>query len=1053
MFMLESDTDNKIYQLLPSQEGILFHALKDGDSKKGLYIIQMVIELNESLDVVKFCQAWEILLNRHDLLRSKISWKGRSRSIFRILPQVQLPIKVMNVSSLEPDRQETIFNDFLTSDLQRPFAWDKPPYIRLCVFQFNRNDQRVILSLYHIIVGMSTSGTTLLREVFGVYNSLRSETEYCLDKVKPYELVLSDLQKYYCSLAENYWETIFAGFDHVTPLPLYSKDEEGSGQQCSYNFVIPSNIYHKCRHYLVENHFTLNTFVLAVWGLLLKFYTGENDIVFGSVRSYPQEIVGNSIGLFINTLPVRFLFNKKMTILEYLHIVRQQQNGLRSHVVTPLYKIQELLGHSSLFSTVVDFKAVSLLNAVTNGKSSHIIKNIKFSVDTNYPLVISLADEGSFLSGVIHYSTSLYSLDQIKQLAEYFTTLFEQIVFDITHNINTLVMLSEKDLSLLLDQWNRTKYDFDLETPVHRLFEQQVLLQPNRTALELEDKCLTYQELNKQANAIAHELLQYSIGIGEIVGLYVNRGFYMIAGALGILKSGSAYLPLDTNMPGKRLRYLIQDSKLRAILVDNEHDLQLKKTLSDMCVMDDFCIINMNPIVANIKKQKNPKSLISPRDLAYAIYTSGTTGKPKGVLIDHRATTNMALTHSNKLNLSSASRVLQFSNPTFDASVAEWISALTSGATLCILPPGLYFIGSSLISYIESKKISTVFLTGTVLKTLPKMKLPYLHTIVVGGESCSQELIDYWANRRLFINAYGLTETTVCVTMCQLEPGSLPNAIGKPIYNNKAYVFGDNGDLLPIGAVGQLYVEGVNLARSYINDKKLTQNRFVNNVWTPNKILFKTGDLVKWLPDGNLSFIGRSDDQVKIRGFRVELDEIVHIIQEVYGVEQCVVLTHKDQFNHAILVSYVKLNPDLDVSIDNIKKHLREHLLEHMIPSVFIIIDEMPLTPHGKIDKNYLLNHYFKRDNTIKMVEGSLESRISNIWRQLLHADKLDNNENLFDLGAHSILMLEASIEIEEALSYPIKITELFQYPTVKSLATYLNSKGVSSDPVKKNNT
>lgn len=1037
------------YPLLSIQEGILFHTLQHN---KGVYIIQVVLRLGKELNQEFFWKAWETIIQRHDLLRSKINLENEDTPTFEVLSQVNLSKKIINISSLISAQQEQIFQNHLKVDSQKLFDLNISPYMRFHLFQFG-DHERLVWSVHHILLGMANSGITVLREVFEVYNALVNGKTYNLSELKPYKKILEEINNY-CDkkAAEIYWKNVLKGYVNTPVLPLLDKYNEQHNLQSSYDFIIPAKSYKKCQDFISRAHTTMNVLIQAAWGLLLKYYTGENDIVFGSVRAYSRSIIENGVGLFINTLPVRAMLQTPMTILEYLKTIHNQKDGIRKYVTTPLYKIQEWTNQAALFNTVVDFKPISLFKAVNQNLSSNkLIEEISLSVNTNYPLVITVTDEGAFLSVKIHYAVNLYESKQMQMISRHLATIFDQLINEKLLNIADISMFDEEEKFLLLHKWNQTDYDFGFYKPVHKLFEEQVRKTPNKIALELDEKFLTYEELNKKADVIANKL-HYQIKNNDLVGIYADRGFAMICGILGSLKAGAAYLLLDVKIPEKRLNYILKDSQIKIILSERNYCSRLKAIINkDAELTRQLSLDIIENIIEDINKQEIPLNLPAPGyNIAYAIYTSGTTGRPKGVLIEQAAFTNMALTHQHKLKISAPSRVLQFSNPTFDVSVAEWSSALISGATLVILPPGSHFIGETLTSYLQLKKITTVLLPGAILQTLPKVFLENLETLVVGGESCSQDAIDYWMKDRLFINAYGLTETAVCITMQEMEKGlSLPNIIGRPVYNNRIYVLGKNGDLLPIGAIGELCVSGINLARGYLNDESLTREKFINNPFEPNSLLFKTGDLVKRLPDGNLVFIGRRDNQIKIRGYRIEIDEIVNIILQFPEIEQCVVLIHADQSNNKIIVAYLKLQSgdiSKDITLNNLKSYLKEQLPSYMIPSVFIIIDAIPLTENGKVNKELLSTYYLKIEHSRNediFVADSVEELISTVWKQLLHTDKISFTQNLFDLGAHSLLMLKAANKLRQILDFPIEITDLFQYPTIHSLAKYLEKQGV----------
>ncbi len=548
------------------------------------------------------------------------------------------------------------------------------------------------------------------------------------------------------------------------------------------------------------------------------------------------------------------------------------------------------------------------------------------------------------------YDTEVFTPEIITKMLGELTTLIEGIVSDPYCPVAKLPIISPEEKHQLLVEWNNTQTDYPQDKCFHKLFEEQVANNPEAIAVVYEDRQLTYQQLNHRANQLAHYLQKLGVKPETLVGICVKPSLEMVIGLLGILKAGGAYVPLDPNYPQERLTYMLDDSQLSILLTQEKLLEQLPENSAAITCLDrDWDIIAQN-------ERENPVSDVTTSNLAYVIYTSGSTGKPKGVLATHQGLPNLALDQARVFGVKAESRVLQFASFSFDASISEIAMALCCGARLCLAEKESLVPGLPLIRLCREQGITHITIAPSALAILPEESIPSLETIIVAGEACPAELVAKWSQGRRFFNAYGPTETTVCATMAECKDGTQKPSIGRPIANTQIYILDRHLQLVPVGIPGEIYIGGIGVARGYLHRPKLTAERFINNPFTSeaDSRLYKTGDLAKWLPNGEIEYLGISDFQVKIRGFRIELEEIEATVTKHPDVLQTVAIVREDRSGDKRIVAYVVARANSNVSSTILRQFLQGKLPEYMLPSAIVLLETLPLTPNGKVDKKAL---------------------------------------------------------------------------------------------------
>jgi amino acid adenylation domain-containing protein len=639
------------------------------------------------------------------------------------------------------------------------------------------------------------------------------------------------------------------------------------------------------------------------------------------------------------------------------------------------------------------------------------------------------------LGATMEYNTDLFDATTIERMLGHLQSLLQGIASNPQQRLAELPLLTETERRQLL-WWNQTAAPYPEDQCIHQLFEAQVEQQPEAVAVTFEAQHLSYRELNRRANKVAHYLQRLGVGPERLVGICMERSIEMVVALLGVLKAGGAYLPLDPSYPTQRLAFMLADAQVQILLAQQPLlERVAPEAAQTICLDADWEAIAQ-------ENEQNPSSRVRPENLAYCIYTSGSTGRPKGALLTHRGLCNLAVAQRRAFSIDSRSRILQFASFSFDASVWETFMALANGATLCLTRAAVIASSDELHRLLEQEQITVVTLPPSVLAVLSEEALPALKSVIAAGESCARELVKRWAIGRNFYNAYGPTETTVCAAMelCSESLASHP-PIGRPLTNTRLYVLDRALQPVPVGVAGELHIGGLSLARGYLNRPELTAEKFIPDPFAtePGQRLYKTGDLVRYLADGKIEFLGRIDDQVKVRGLRIELGEIESLLKQHPRVRSSVVIAQDGPQRNKRLVAYVVAEGEQILEAGELKSFLRNQLPEYMVPSAFVRLEQLPLLPNGKVDRRALpAPPPGSVDSTYVKPQTPLEELIAGVWQEILGVERVGTEDNFFDLGGHSLLMTRVHSRLQELLGREVPIVEMFRYPTIKALAQYL---------------
>ncbi|PSB49859.1 non-ribosomal peptide synthetase [Cyanosarcina cf. burmensis CCALA 770] len=858
-----------------------------------------------------------------------------------------------------------------------------------------------------------------------------------------------------------YWKQQLAGVSPLLSLPTdRSRRTDRAYRGSSQSFVLSRKLTIGLSSLSRQEGVTLFTTLLAAFDTLLYRYTSTEDIVVGSPvvnQNY------SSIDLtFLNALVLRTDLSGNPSFQQLLERVREVILSAQNHQNVPLsILITELQlevdpSYSPLFQVTFTFNESVFLQDIelsSLATSPWGIEDNKAKVD----LALLIEQNSNGLRGRWLYNASLFDSSTIERMNEHFQTLLASIVANPRQPISELSILTTQEQQQLLVELNHTRRDYPRDKCIHQLFEQQVVQNPERVAVVFEGQQLTYGELNTKANQLARYLNSLGVSSNVVVGICLERSLEMVVGFLGILKAGGAYVPLDPSYPSARLAFMLEDSQPLAILTQK----RLLEVLPDRGAKVICLDTNWQEICQ--QKPENPVVEINSEHLAYIMYTSGSTGKPKGVMITHQGLVNHNLAIAELFELTASDRVLQSASISFDISVEEIFPTWISGASLILRNEEVLTSTRNLLEFIKREQITILDLPTALWHEIVHgmcefgEKVPdCVRLVVVGGEKASAVAYLHWWNlvgdRCRWINTYGPTETTVSATFYEpaanLETQQFISEIpiGRPLANTQIYILDQQLQLVPIGVPGELYIGGAGVARGYFNRPELTAAKFIPNPFTNNTEdrLYKTGDLVRYLPNGNIEFLGRSDYQVKVRGFRIELAEIEALLSQHPSVQDNVVIAREDEPGNKHLLAYILPKSKQKLNTSELREFLRRQLPDYMMPSSFTILETIPLTPNGKIDRRALPAPTYGRqesENTFVAPRNQLEIQITKIWEKVLGIQPIGVKHNFFELGGNSLIAVRLFAEIEKTWSRNLPLATLFEVPTVEKLACLLQQE------------
>ncbi|WYL93618.1 MAG: non-ribosomal peptide synthase/polyketide synthase [Gloeotrichia echinulata IR180] len=1041
------------------------------DANSSLYNIPLALRLVGTLNRAALEQSLKEIIDRHEALRTNfITIDGQPAQI--IQTEINWTVSVVDLqhlstlvlSEVEVTEQESAAQQLAQKQSIQPFDLASESLVRATLVVLSETENLLLVCMHHIVSDGWSMGV-FFQELAALYNaySIGQRTpleplaiQYADFAIWQRELLQGDLLQSQLS----YWQKQLKDAPALLSLPT---DRPRPAVQtfvgAHQKFALSVELTQKLTKLSQEQGVTLFMTLLAAFDTLLYRYTGVADIVVGSPianRNYGE--IESLIGFFVNTLVMRTNLEGNPSFRELLTRVRLMAMDAYSHQDLPFEMLVEALQPERDLSYTPLFQVVFGLQNAPNSQveltgltvSPLIVESVTAKCDLTLAMentgTSTTLSTGTGLVGVWEYNTDLFDTGTIERMASHFVTLLEGIVANPFERISQLPLLTEVEQQQLLVEWNDTQVDYPQDKCIHQLFEEQCLRTPDAVAVVFENQQLTYDELNCRANQLAHYLRSLGVGADVLVGICVERSLEMIVGILAIFKAGGAYVPLDPEYPQKRIQFMLKDSGTSVLLTQSF----LLDQLPIAEQQNPYQVICLDQESFSSELTDNPNPQSTPNNLAYVIYTSGSTGRPKGVMIEHQALVNLSLAWCKTFQVQSQSRLLQFGSFSFDLSVAEIATTFISGA--CLYLPNIETLLPSqvLVDFLAAHKISHSFLSPSALSVLPQATLPDLQYLSVGGEASSAELVERWGTGRRFFNAYGPTESTVAATIAICQPNGRKPPIGRPIANAQIYILDEYLQLVPVGVPGELHIGGAGLARGYLNRPELTQEKFIPNPFDNSKFkipyrnakdvqnskLYKTGDLARYLPDGNIEYLGRIDNQVKIRGFRIELGEIEAVLSQLGDVQASCVIVREDITGDKRLVAYIVPQKEVTPTVTELRQFLKAKLPEYMVPNAFVILDSLPLTPNGKIDHRALPTPDLHSELKHKYVapRTPVEEILAQIWAQVLKVEQVGIEDNFFTSGGHSLLATQLVSQIRNIFQVELPLRELFAAPTIAEL-------------------
>ncbi|MEO6228748.1 MAG: amino acid adenylation domain-containing protein [Ferruginibacter sp.] len=841
----------------------------------------------------------------------------------------------------------------------------------------------------------------------------------------------------------------------ILPVKYANKDASGNGSNTYIVDINPAK-----RKLLDELQLATKTGLQHITLAALIVYFGKitdhADFVFGiPVHKRSTKKLKSVVGMFSGVLPFKGSYQKNNTVLDLIKQSASAQKIDYRHQHYPIGDLTSVLKGANekgyLHEISVNYEPLNFELDFGEKIQSEVVRLM--SDNGKDPLQISWRDYGKDQPLRLHanFGNEYFTLPEMELFIDRLLYIIEQFASNLHTNLDSINILPEKEKTLLVENFNGPLTDISPNDNIINFFELQVTKNPDSIALEFHDKQFTYQQLDEQANQLANYLKRLGVKDEMLIPICIERSVEMMVGILGILKAGAAYVPIDVAYPPDRILFMLEDIKATLCISSKTCRTKLPAAinLNIISLDEELSLFSNEPTTA-------PGLSINKNQLAYVIYTSGSTGKPKGVMIEHGTVVNLINAQTAYFNIDNSERILQFSNYCFDASVEQIFLAFFNGARLVLFEEGLQLSMDAFQNYLFEKQVTHVHATPSFLENLTLLDLTYLRRVIAGGDLCKADLANHWKNKIDFFNEYGPTETTV--TSIEFKAGdnnigqlnALP--IGKAISNILVYILDKNNALCPVGVAGEICIGGNCLAREYLNRPELTAEKFVANPFTKNSSekMYRTGDLGRWLTDGNMVYLGRMDEQVKMRGYRIELGEIENVLQNYEGIKQAVVMAPEDKNGNKALVGYVVPKSTFDK--EKTQSFLRSKLPEYMIPALWVVLDTIPLTSNGKVNKKLLpAAEVSELINTEFVAPGNeMEVQLAEIWKDILKLDKVGIHDNFFESGGHSLNAIQLTTRLHKLLNIKVEVSSIFSNPTVAQLAgILLLQKKSQFEPIK----
>ncbi len=1028
----------KNYRASFAQERLWFlDRLRPGDPA---FLAPTLLRFDGQLDSDVLERSLREIVRRHDALRTTFPAPD-GQPLQEVRSEVRLDFRRVDLRLAGGERGKSR-RELLLAEARRPFDLARGPLVRALLLRVAEREHELLLMIHHIVYD-ALSVRVLADELKGLYEAFVGGQvprlpELPLQYGEFAHLQRSSLDREELRSQIAYWVEKLEGVPRLELPTDRPRPTVLATDGAKHRIVLSGELATGLAELGLGTGCTLFTVLLAAFQTLLLRYTAQTDVAVG-VPISNRAIPGTEalIGFFVNSLVLRGELSGNPRFREVLGRLRETVLDAFEHAELPFeLLIKELhperdLGHNPLFQVMFNLQSAPVARVELPGVA---FREIEFDPGTAVlDLTLTMTEAEGGLVATFEYRTDLFDAATIERMAEHWRSLLEGLVADPDQRLSELPILTPGERHRQLVEWNDTASELPSEETVHALFEARAREAPDAIAAVSGEREVSYGDLDRSSERWARTLRDLGVRTGVRVGLFGEASLERLAALVGIWKAGGVLVPLDPDLPGERIAFLMRDSDPDLVLVQGALRGQLAAHGCRLVVFDEADGIEASPCADAVERT------VGGRDLAYVLYTSGSTGQPKGCVVRHRGLTNVAAEQARLLDAGAGSRVLQFASSSFDASIFELALALTTGATLCLAPRDELSPGPPLARTLRELEITHLTIPPTALAALPPGPLPALRTICVAGEACTGELVSLWARGRRFLNLYGPTEATIWTTYQEPVDERRPAVIGRPIRNTQVYVLDAYGEPVPVGVSGELHVGGTGVGCGYLDRPELTGERFVPDPFAGDDArLYRTGDRVRQLPDGRVEYLGRLDDQVKIRGIRIEPAEVGAALARHGAVKDALVLGRRGPGGESRLAAFVAHGSEPAPEAAELRRFLRASLPEAMIPSEFAFLEQLPRTPGGKVDREALPDPAATPTlsrATFVPPQTPLEARLAEIWAEVLGADRVGSYDNFFDLGGHSLLSTQLIARIEERLEVTLRPADVM-LQTLGQLAT-----------------
>jgi amino acid adenylation domain-containing protein len=1033
------------------------------------YHVPMGLHLKGALDAGALRRTLDRIVARHEALRTTfVSIEGEPEQ--HIASAAGSWFHLLEHDLRQHQDANTELSRLLTEEANASFDLQAGPLIRGRLIRQSEDEHTLLITMHHIVSDEWSMGI-LRNEVSKLYSAFRRGEEdplpelavqYADYAVWERQWLEADVLVQQC----EYWKRALQDAPALLELPTdHARPAQQDYKGGIEELVLEQGLTAALKELSSRQGTTLYMTLLAGWAALLSRLSGQTEVLIGTpVANRERAEVEGLIGFFVNTLALRVDVSGGVTVRELLKRVKEVALGGQQNHNLPFERVVEIvrpvrsLAHHPLFQATFGWQYEPGGTIMLPGVEAKLLESIPYQ-PAKFDVTLILQEANGTIVGELEYATALFEPGTIKRYLGYFRSLLEGMVAEEWEVVDRLGMLSEKEREQVLYEWNNTGVEYPSNKRVDELFAEQVEKTPEAVAVEYEGLQLTYRELNRQANRLAHYLRLLGVKPEARVAICVERGLEMIVGLMAILKAGGAYVPLDPTYPQERLQYMLKDSEPVALLTQAQVRERMGPLPAGLPTLD------LTDAAWNSQQESNPEAACPNSiagHLAYVLYTSGSTGKPKGVMVSHQNL--VSSTFARKLAYSELGRFLLLSSISFDSSVAGIFGSLLHGGTLIIATSDLVHDPSRLNLDVQRLRVESLLCVPSLYRYLLEYpgggeQKQHLSRVIVAGEVCPPDLVAKSALQQpqveLF-NEYGPTEGTVWATMhcCSHLVSRQSVPIGRPIANTRVYILDARGEPVPFGVAGELYIGGASVTRGYLRRSDLTAERFVPDPYMgrAGARMYKTGDIGRWLADGNLEFVGRNDHQVKIRGFRIELEEITARLQEHPAVEEAAVIAQEDAPGEKRLVAYYRpaalhAFPDSESLLSDVRSFLRERLPEYMVPAAYVRLESLPLTPNGKLDRKALPAPQGDAHAVRRYVppQGDLETALASIWAEMLKLERIGRHDDFFALGGQSLLALRVLFRVNDCFQTELSVSTLLEHSVLMEFAQKLRSTSGSS--------